>query len=101
MWLIKGTRQKVVLGGQGNRRPTTRLHRPPAGQPDAAGQDMTVALLVNKELAVVESNKQRLWAGPHGLPPNPRQVGVAGSSAGPGAAAAEPAAVQSVRVLRK
>jgi len=77
VWELKGKEQQVVVGGRVE--PQTPL---PAHSPS-----LTVRIILNKDLAIVESDGHRLWAGPNGLGDQPRYLGVrfirtAGKSAG-------------------
>jgi hypothetical protein len=100
VWLLRGLRQRVVLGEEAKQQadvPRPRVR----GDRGEMNRELTVRILVNRDVAIVESNKQRLWAGPHGLPAKPRQVGVrflhpAGAPKTP-----DPAIVQSIKVFKK
>jgi len=94
VWLLQGTNQKVMLSG----REQTKAPRPepPSGDPTAP---IPLRILVNRDSAIVESNNQRLWAGPHDLPASPRYVGVRFLRTGP--KGPEPAQVVSIRVMKK
>lgn len=69
VWELEGSDQKVVVGG--------RVEK----QAKLGGkvQSLTVRLILNKDLAIVESadgESRRLWSGPHTLGDQPRYVGV-------------------------
>jgi hypothetical protein len=109
VWLIQGTKQKVVVG---DRVEAEAPRTEPAatanggggsggGSSGAAKADpLTVRVVVGKQQAVVSVGSQRLWAGPHGLANKPRTVGVRFIRVD-GTKPAEPSVVQSVRVLKK
>lgn len=97
VWLLQGTRQKVVLAD-------SRVEfDQPRSDPAATGgkaEGMTVRVVVDRQFAVVTNNGQRLWAGPNGLAAKPRTVGVRFLSMNDGKAI-DPSVIQSVKVLRK
>lgn len=66
VWELEGNEQKVVVGG----RVEKQLKLPPKTQ------TLTVRLILNKDLAVVESDGTRIWAGPHALGDPARYVGI-------------------------
>ena len=66
VWQIQGKEQKVVVGGRVEKQSPLPAH----------AQTLSVRLILNKDLAIVESNGARLWAGPNGLGDQPRYVGV-------------------------
>lgn len=66
VWELEGTEQKVVVGG----RVEKQLKIAPKTQ------SLTVRLILNKDLAVVESDGTRIWSGPHALGDAPRYIGV-------------------------
>jgi hypothetical protein len=94
VWLLQGTSQKVMLSG----REQVKAPRPEPPPGDPAGS-IPIRILVNHDSAIVESNGQRLWAGPHELPALPRYVGVRFLRTGP--KGPEPAQVISIRVMKK
>jgi len=94
VWLLQGTNQKVMLSGREQAKAARPV--PPAGDPAAS---IPIRILVNHDSAIVESNGQRLWAGPHDLPALPRYVGVRFLRTGP--KGPEPTQVISIRVMRK
>jgi hypothetical protein len=85
VWLIRGQTQQVVLDGQ------VVADRPIPKLP--AQMLLNVRIIMNKDLALVEANHERLWAGPHGLGDGPRYVGVRILTTAPGVVgtSAEPA----------
>ena len=99
VWSLRGPQQQVILG-QTPQKEAPRPAPPPAGDKP---QTLTVRILVSKDAAVVQTDGQPLWSGTHGLPANPRRVGIRFLRAGPKAAdkGHEPAAVQSIRILKK
>jgi hypothetical protein len=99
VWLLRGNRQQVVLGEEAQQKADEPRPEPPPG-PKGDGREVTVRILLDRNEAVVESNKQSLWHGPHHLPPNPRLVGVRFLRAA-GAKPADPATVVSVKVVKK
>jgi hypothetical protein len=66
VWELEGDEQKVVVGG----RVEKQLKIAPKMQA------LTVRLIVNKDLAVVESDGTRIWSGPHALGDSPRYIGI-------------------------
>ena len=66
VWQVRGRQQSVVVGGNVQ-------HQSPL---PARGRTVVVRFLVNRDATIVETNGQRLWAGPNGLGPNARYVGV-------------------------
>ncbi|HEX4125927.1 MAG TPA: hypothetical protein VHY37_14465 [Tepidisphaeraceae bacterium] len=94
VWLIRGNSQQVVLDGQ------VVADKPIVRRPGEATLD--VRLVMSKDLAVVEVDRQRIWAGPHGLGDSPRYVGVRILTTAPGVAGqpAEPAIVD-WKILKK
>jgi hypothetical protein len=99
VWLLRGSRQQVVLGEDAQQKADEPRPEPPPG-PKGDGRDVTVRILINRDSAAVESNKQSLWHGPHHLPANPRRVGVRFLRAA-GGKAADPATVLGVKVAKK
>jgi hypothetical protein len=78
VWLIRGPTQQVVLDGQVVAdKPIVRTQ----GQ-----ATFVVRMLMNKDLAVVDVDQHRVWAGPHGLGSGPRYVGVRILTTAPGVA---------------
>jgi hypothetical protein len=94
VWLLQGTNQKVMLSG----REQAKSPRP-APPPGDTAASIPIRVLVNHDSAIVESNGQRLWSGPHELPALPRYVGVRFLRTGP--KGPEPAQVVSIRVMKK
>lgn len=66
VWQLEGSDQKVVVGGSVEK----QLAAPPHSK------ELTVRIIVNRDLAIVEAGGQRLWAGPHQLGDHPRYLGV-------------------------
>jgi hypothetical protein len=66
VWELKGKEQHVVVGG----RVESQTPLPPRTQ------TLTVRLVLNKDLAIVESDGHRLWAGPIPLGDQPRYLGI-------------------------
>lgn len=69
VWELEGSEQKVVVGGRVEKQ---------AKLPNQA-QSLTIRLILNKDLAIVESadgDTRRLWSGPHTLGDAPRYIGV-------------------------
>ena len=66
VWQLQGNAQKVVVDG--------RVEHQSA--PPARGTTRTVRLLLTGDLAVIESDGKRLWAGHSGLDARPRSLGV-------------------------
>lgn len=69
VWELEGSEQKVVVGGRVEKQ--ARLPK--------QAQSLTVRIILNKDLAIVESvdgESHRLWSGPHTLGDQPRYVGV-------------------------
>jgi hypothetical protein len=100
VWSLRGAQQQVILG----QTPQKEAPRPDgAGAAGDKGQALTVRILVSKDATVVQANGQPLWSGAHGLPATPRRVGVRFLRTGPKAAdkGHDPAAIQSVRILKK
>ncbi|MDB5297111.1 MAG: hypothetical protein JWO31_3094, partial [Phycisphaerales bacterium] len=98
VWLLQGSRQKVVAGD----RMEVDAPRPDAaGKPDGKGDPLVVRLVVGKQLAVVSTGAQRLWAGPSGLAAKPRTVGVRYIRLDGTKPAGDPPVVQSIRVLKR
>lgn len=90
VWLLRGHTQRVVSGDR---------VQAEAPRPDGKGDAIPVRILVDRASAVVFVNKQRVWAGPHGLPAGARHVGVRFIRVGQGKAA-DAAVVQSIRILK-
>ncbi len=78
VWLLQGSNQKVMLSGR--EQATAARPEPPAADPSAS---IPVRILMNRDSAIVESNGERLWTGPHDLPALPRYVGVRFLRTGP------------------
>jgi len=93
VWLIQGSRQKIVVGDS---RVEFNGERPDVPR----NESLTVRLLVSKQSAVLSNGGPRLWAGGNGLAAKPRTVGVRYIQVDP-AKPADPPMVQSVRVLKK
>jgi hypothetical protein len=67
VWELEGTDQKVIIDGRVEKQAALPAH----------ARTLSVRLIVNKDLAVVETaENQRLWAGSHALGNTPRYVGV-------------------------
>jgi hypothetical protein len=66
VWELKGKEQHVVVNGQ---------VKAPTPLP-AHTQTMTVRIVLNHDLGVVESDGHRLWAGPNALGDQPRYLGI-------------------------
>lgn len=66
LWSLRGKSQQVVLDGRVL--PTTAS--------TVTGGTVRVRLVMNRDQAIVESNGQRLWSGPHQLAAAPRSPGV-------------------------
>ena len=66
VWQLQGKEEKVVVGGRVERQTPMRDHT----------QTLTIRFILNKDLAIVESDGNRLWAGPNGLGNHPRYLGV-------------------------
>jgi len=77
VWELKGKEQQVVIGGRVQPQSPLPAHTP----------TLTIRIILNKDLAIVESDGHRLWAGPNGLDDQPRYLGIrfirtAGKAAG-------------------
>lgn len=88
VWQLKSGQQQVVLGGDIKQRTPLPAHNP----------TLSVRLVVNHDLAVLECNGQPIWAGPNALGDKPRYLGVrflrtAGAPSGP-------ITIQSIRVQK-
>lgn len=66
VWQLKGGQQQAVLGGDIKRQAALPAHT----------ARFSVRLVVNHDLAVIECNGQRLWAGPNAFGDKPRYLGV-------------------------
>jgi hypothetical protein len=66
VWQLRGKQQEVVVDG---------TVQPPVPIPDRA-RTLSVRVVFNRDLAVVESGTQRLWAGPNALGDAPRYIGI-------------------------
>jgi hypothetical protein len=66
VWWLQGREQKVVVNGNVERRAAL----------NPRGQTVTVRIIMNRDLAIVEADGHRLWAGPHHLGSSPRYLGV-------------------------
>jgi hypothetical protein len=66
VWQLQGNEQKVVVGGRVEKQSPIPGH----------AQTLKVRLILNKDLAIVESDGRRLWAGPNALGDRPRYLGV-------------------------
>lgn len=91
VWLIQGKTQRVVLSGQKQK----DAPRPEQAKPE---EPVSVRILVNGQVAIIEVNKQRIWSGPHGLPAQPRHAGIRFIRAGK---TPESPGVVSMRVMKK
>ena len=65
VWQLIGGNQQVVLNG--NTEPLS---------PAPASGTLRIRMTMNRDLAVVEANGKRVWAGPHQLGDTPRFLGV-------------------------
>jgi hypothetical protein len=88
VWQLQGNEQTVVIGGGVEKQYPLPPHT----------RNLTIRLVLNRDLAIVEVDGQRLWAGPHLLGDRPRFVGVRFIRTG-GQSTGE-ISVQSVRVLK-
>lgn len=66
VWELKGKEQHVVVGGRVESQTPLPDHTP----------SLTVRIVLNKDLAIVESDGHRLWAGPNGIGDQPRYLGI-------------------------
>lgn len=66
VWQLQGKEEKVVVGGRVERQSAVPGHT----------QTLTIRFILNKDLAIVESDGNRLWAGSNGLRDQPRYLGV-------------------------
>jgi hypothetical protein len=66
VWELKGKEQNVVVSGR---------VKTPTPLP-AHTQTLTVRIVLNRDLGIVESDGHRLWAGPNALGDQPRYLGV-------------------------
>jgi hypothetical protein len=66
VWELKGSQQQAVVSG--------KVEQQAAISPSASV--ITVRLIVNRDLVIIESDGQRLWAGPNSLGDHPRYVGL-------------------------
>lgn len=92
VWELEDAEQKVVVGGRVERQ---------AKLPNRT-QSLTVRIILNKDLAIVEStdgDSHRLWSGPHTLGDQPRYLGVRFIRTG--AKSDADVSVQSVRVQKR
>jgi len=88
VWQLKGGQQQAVSGGDIKSHASLPAHSP----------TLSVRLVVNHDLAVMECNGHRLWAGPNAFGDKPRYLGVrflrtAGTASGQ-------ITVQSIRVQK-
>jgi hypothetical protein len=66
VWQLQGNEEKVVVSGRVERQSPLPSHT----------QSLTIRFVLNKDLAIVESDGKRLWAGPNALGDQPRYLGV-------------------------
>jgi hypothetical protein len=66
VWQLKGNEQKVVVAGRIEGQAALPAH----------AQTLTIRIVLNRDLAIVETDDHRLWAGPHSLGDGQRYVGV-------------------------
>lgn len=66
VWWLQGKTQKVVVNGNVER-------QSPLSE---RGRTVSIRVMMNRDLAIVEADNQRLWAGPHHLGATPRYLGV-------------------------
>lgn len=93
VWLVQGTRQKVVVRDS---QAAYNAERPDAGKLEP----YTVQLTVGRTLAVAMSNGAKFWDGNHGLAAKPRTVGVRFIQVDP-TKPVDPTVVQSIRIVKK
>jgi hypothetical protein len=102
VWSLQGSRQQVFLDGRQaaeGRRP--EMPRPDASRTGDAANGVPVRILVNRDRAIVEVNKHKLWSGPHGLAAQPRHVGVRFLRVGGTGRNGEGAVVRAIKVVKK
>jgi hypothetical protein len=103
VWSLQGSRQQVFLDGR--QAAEDRRPEPPRPDPSRPGGDtgsgVPVRILVNRDAAIVEVNKRRLWSGPHGLAAHPRHVGVRFLRVGGSGRNIESVVVQAIKVVKK
>jgi hypothetical protein len=100
VWLLRNEGQRVVLVHEGQEPRQVASSPRPSAKTDPKAP-VKVRIMMNRDVAVIEADEQRVWAGPHQLPPNPRHVGVRFRRTGDGSKNADPPTVLSVRVLKK
>ena len=66
VWWLQGKTQKVVVNGNVERQSPL----------NERSRTVTIRIVMNRDLAIVEADGQRLWAGPHHLGTQPRYLGV-------------------------
>lgn len=66
VWEMQGAEQKVVVGGRVEKQDKAHSRL----------QTQTIRIVLNQDLAIVESNQERLWSGPNTLGNQPRYVGI-------------------------
>lgn len=66
VWWLQGRQQKVVVNGNVERQAPI----------NPRGQTVSVRIVMNRDLAIVEADGHRLWAGPHQLGNAPRYLGI-------------------------
>ena len=66
VWWLQGKTQKVVVNGNVERQSSL----------SERGHTVSIRIVMNRDLAIVEADGQRLWAGPHHLGSAPRYLGV-------------------------
>jgi len=66
VWWLRGRNQKVVVNGNVERQSAL----------GERGHAVNIRIVMNKDLAIVEADNQRLWAGPHHLGNKPRYLGI-------------------------
>jgi len=88
VWQVEGAAQKVVAAGRVEHQSKIA----------AKGQTHTIRILLRGDLAVVEQDNRRIWAGHSGLGSKPRYVGVRFIRTGE--KATDDVSVQSIKVLK-
>lgn len=66
VWQLQANEEKVVVDGRVERQSPLPSHI----------QSLTIRFVLNKDLAIVESDGKRLWSGPNSLGDQPRYLGV-------------------------
>jgi hypothetical protein len=93
VWLVQGTRQKVVVRDS---QIEFNQERPDLTRPEP----YSVRLAVSKSLAVVSNGGTKLWSGNNGLAAKPRTIGVRFIQVDP-SKPVDPTVVQSIKVVKK